>query len=656
MLAEFGLAALWLAAALAGLQLIAGGLALRPRKTGEGGSALGDIVRPVAVVQGLLAAIAFVALVGLFTQTDLSVKLVAENSHSAKPMLYKIAGTWGNHEGSMLLWVTVMGLAGGFVALVERRLPEPTMLATLAGQAFVSLGFYAFLLFASNPFARLSPVPAEGQGLNPLLQDPGLAFHPPTLYLGYVGLSVAFSFAIGALITREVGPAFARAMRPWVLGAWVFLTLGITAGSYWAYYDLGWGGWWFWDPVENASLMPWLAATALLHSCGVLAARNALRAWTVMLGVIAFSMSMIGTFLVRSGILTSVHAFAIDPRRGSFILVLLAINIGSALVLFALRAATVTEGERFAVTSRESALVFNNVMLSSILGIVLIGTLYPLVTEAFGQKVSVGPPYFNPMTAIFFVPMVLVLAVGPLLRWRRDRFIRVRALLLPALLVLIIGAGIVLALGVKGLAYIGLALAPAMAMASLMPLRGRNLRRLPLPVWGMVVSHFGLAVALFGMASDSAFTVEKLVAAHIGEAVAVGPWHVTLAGVEPVAGQNWTALEAQLQVRYRDGNAFAMTPQARSFWAPPQNTTVSALHTRWNGQLYTVLGEEAGADNLGARWQLRLWWKPFVPLIWAGGALIGLGGALALLGRLLADLKRIAVRDRMADRRMRQGR
>ena len=651
MLAEWGLAALWLAAALAGLQLVAAGLALTPR-----GQALGSIVRPVAVVQGLLAACAFVALVSLFAQTDLSVKLVAENSHSAKPMIYKIAGTWGNHEGSMLLWVTVMGLAGAFVALVERRLPEPTMLATLAGQAFVSLGFYAFLLFASNPFARLSPAPAEGQGLNPLLQDPGLAFHPPPLYLGYVGLSVAFSFAIGALVTREVGPAFARAMRPWVLGAWVFLTLGITAGSYWAYYDLGWGGWWFWDPVENASLMPWLAATALLHSCGVLAARNALRAWTVMLGVIAFSMSMIGTFLVRSGILTSVHAFAVDPRRGSFILMLLAINIGSALVLFALRASTVTEGERFAVTSREGALVFNNVMLSSILGIVLIGTLYPLVTEAFGQKVSVGPPYFNPMASLFFVPMVLVLMVGPLLRWRRDRLARVRSLLLPALVVGLAAAGLALWLGVKGLPYIGLALAPAIAVASLMPLRGRNLRRLPLPVAGMVIAHFGVAVALFGMACDSAFSTERLIAAHIGEAVRVGPWQIKLAAVEPVAGANWTALEAELSARYGDGEPCTMTPQARSFWAPAQNTTVSALHTRWNGQLYTVLGQEADADKDGARWQLRLWWKPFVPMIWLGGGLIGLGGALALVGRVLADLKRIFVRDKIAYRRMRQGR
>ncbi len=335
MLPEIGLGMLWLAAALAGLQLLAGSLALTDQGKGMAG-----IVRPVAVVQGLLAAAALGALIWCFIETDLSVKLVAENSHSAKPLIYKIAGTWGNHEGSMLLWVTVMGLGGGFVALVERRLPEPTMLATLAGQAFVSLGFYVFLLFASNPFARLYPAPEDGNGLNPLLQDPGLAFHPPTLYVGYVGLSIAFSFAIGALVTRQVGSDFARAMRPWVLGAWIFLTVGIVAGSYWAYYVLGWGGWWFWDPVENASLMPWLAATALLHSCSVLAARNALRAWTVMLGVVAFSMSMIGTFLVRSGILTSVHAFAVDPRRGSFILVLLAIYIGGALLLFGLRAST----------------------------------------------------------------------------------------------------------------------------------------------------------------------------------------------------------------------------------------------------------------------------------------------------------------------------
>ena len=648
MIAELGLAALWLAAALAGLQLIAGALALTSR-----GQALAGIVRPVAIVQGLLAGIAFAALIVLFCQTDLSVKLVALNSHSAKPFLYKFAGTWGNHEGSMLLWVTVMGLAGGFVALVERRLPEPAMLATLAGQAFVSLGFYAFLLLSSNPFERL-PVPApEGQGLNPLLQDPGLAFHPPTLYLGYVGLSVAFSFAIGALVTREVGPAFARAMRPWVLGAWIFLTLGIAAGSYWAYYELGWGGWWFWDPVENASLMPWLAATALLHSVSVLAARNALRAWTVMLGVVAFSMSMVGTFLVRSGILTSVHAFAVDPERGTFILALLAINIGGALVLFGLRASTVTEGERFAVVSRESALVVNNVMLSGTLGIVLIGTLYPLLAEAMGAKVSVGPPYFNPAAAIFVLPMLIVMAIGPLLRWRKDSFARVRAsLVVPALLVLLIGAGLLTRTGIGLLPLLGLALAAGLAVASLMPLRGRDLRRVPLPTWGMVVAHFGIAVALFGIACDSAFSTERLVAARIGDANKVGPWQIKLERIEPVAGPNWTALEATLQASYKGAAPTELHPQARSFWTPPQQTSESALVTRWNGQLYVVLGEEA--DD--GRWQLRLWWKPFVPMIWYGGILIALGGLLALIGRVLSDLRRIMAREKIAFRRESQGR
>ena len=317
MIAEAGLAALWLGAALCALQLIASIAAVR------GDRDLAVIVRPVAVAQALLTLLAFGLLIWLFVRVDLSVLLVAQNDNSEKPLLYRFAATWGNHEGSMLMWVTILGVAGAGIALFERKLDPRTLIATLGGQATIGLGFYAFLLFASNPFARLPAPPPDGQGLNPLLQDPGLAFHPPTLYLGYVGLSVAFSFAIGALVTRDVGPAFAKAMRPWVLAAWIFLTIGITAGSYWAYYELGWGGWWFWDPVENASLMPWLAATALLHSVTVLATRDGLRAWTLMLAVVAFSMSMIGTFLVRSGILTSVHAFAVDPRRGVFLLALL---------------------------------------------------------------------------------------------------------------------------------------------------------------------------------------------------------------------------------------------------------------------------------------------------------------------------------------------
>jgi cytochrome c-type biogenesis protein CcmF len=647
MIAELGLAILWMAAALAVLQLVAGALALRPQ-----GAAMVGVVRPVAVAQGLMVALAFAALVTLFVTTDLSVKLVAENSHSAKPLIFKIAGTWGNHEGSMLLWVTIMSLAGAFVALVERRLAENTLLATLAAQAFVSLGFYAFLLLASNPFARLAQPAPEGAGLNPLLQDIGLAFHPPTLYVGYVGLSIAFSFAVGALITRDVGPAFARAMRPWVLGAWIFLTVGITAGSYWAYYTLGWGGWWFWDPVENASLMPWLAATALLHSVSVLAARNALRAWTVMLGVVAFSMSMVGTFLVRSGILTSVHAFAVDPARGSFILVLLAIYIGGALLLFGLRAGTVTEGARFAPVSREAALVFNNVMLCGILGIVLMGTLYPLVTEAFGVKVSVGPPYFNPVSAVFALPMVVVMAVGPILRWKDDGALRVAPVMAVPALIALAGTAAALLAGVGVLPALGLGLGAALALASLLPLRGRNLRRTPLPTWGMVVAHFGLAVAMLGMASESAFSIERLAALNPGETRSVGPYKLTLDRIDPVAGPNWTALQASVSARYDGGSAVVLQPQARVFANPPGTRTESALLTRWNGQLYVVLGEE-GEDG---RWQMRFWWKPFVPLIWLGGLLVGLGGLLALVGRVARDVKRLVAADKIAFRRERQGR
>ena len=643
MIAELGLAALWIATALAVLQLVGGVLGQRDENND-----LVRLVRPAAIMQGVLAAFSFLMLLWLFAVTDLSVKLVATNSHSAKPLIFKLSGAWGNHEGSMLLWITVMAMAGGLIALVERRLPEKTMLATLAAQAFVGIGFYAFLLLSSNPFERLPQPAAEGNGLNPLLQDIGLAFHPPTLYFGYVGLSVAFSFAVGALVTRKVGPDFARAMRPWVLGAWVFLTLGITAGSYWAYYELGWGGWWFWDPVENASLMPWLAATALLHSVSVLAARDALRAWTIMLGVVAFSMSMLGTFLVRSGILTSVHAFAVDPERGSFILFLLALYIGGALLLFALRAGTVAEGERFAITSREGALVFNNVMLSAILGIVLLGTLYPLLTEAFDVRVSVGPPYFNPVGAIFTIPMLLVMAVGPLLRWRNDNFGRVKLPVLIIAAIMLAALMLVVVLGAYSvLADLGLAIAVGLAVASILPLRGRKLTRVPIATWGMVVAHFGIAVALFGMASETAFSEERLAAVQVGGSTDVGPWVVTLEEVHPVAGPNWTAIEGGLLASYKGSDPIRITPQSRNFWAPPQETTESVLATRWNGQLYAVIGNQAE----DGRWQLRLWWKPFVTLIWYGGLLVSLGGVLAIIGRLQTDLKRRFAKARGAERK-----
>jgi cytochrome c-type biogenesis protein CcmF len=631
MIAELGLAALWIAAALSLLQLGLGAWALQPA-----GAPMAASIRPIAVTQAVASLVAFGALIAVFLRTDLSVLLVAANSHVAKPWLYKFAGAWGNHEGSMLLWVTILAVAGGAVALLERRLPEKGLVATLAAQAAIGLGFYAFLLFASNPFARLDPAPVEGQGLNPLLQDPGLAFHPPTLYFGYVGISVAFSFAVGALVTRNVGPAFARAMRPWVLAAWIMLTLGITAGSYWAYYELGWGGWWFWDPVENASLMPWLAATALLHSVTVLATRDGLRAWTIMLAVVAFSMSMIGTFLVRSGILTSVHAFAVDPRRGAFILLLLSLYIGGALLLYGLRVSTVREGATFDPVSREGALVLNNLLITTLLGIVFVGTLYPLALEAMtGDKLSVGPPYFNRTAGPIALILVLAMVAGPLLRWRSDHAVSLlRRAAVPLVLAVVVTVLLVIvAPRIAIMPLIGLIVAAAGAAASVAPLWKRNLRRAPLFTWGMVIAHLGVAVSLAGMASNAAFTHERLIALRPGERTSVGPYAIAFDGVSPVAGKNWTAIEGILSASRGSGSPFTMKPQARAFSSPPTETSEAAIATRIDGQLYTVLGRPDGRG----RWQLRLWWKPFVTLIWLGGGMVALGGLLSLIGRLRRD-------------------
>ena len=637
MIAEAGLAALWLAAAMALLQLV-GGLTLLRGGAGQ----LVPLIKPAAYVQGALCTLAFFALMWLFYVTDLSVLLVASNSHIDKPIIFKLAGTWGNHEGSMLLWVAVLSVSGAAIAFFENRVDPKTLSATLAVQAFIALGFFAFLLFASNPFERLVPAPLEGAGLNPLLQDVGLAFHPPTLYMGYVGLSIAFSFAVGALLTNQVGPAFARAMRPWVLGAWIFLTIGIAAGSYWAYYELGWGGWWFWDPVENASLMPWLAATALLHSVSVLATRNALRAWTIMLALVAFAMSMAGTFLVRSGILTSVHAFAVDPERGAFILALMLMYTSIAFVIFALRIGTVKQGEPFQLVSREGGIVANNIFLSVILAVVLIGTLYPLAAEAMGDKISVGPPYFNKATVPVMLLLMLALLIGPMLRWRRDALMRMKYWLIGAAVILVSGglAAWILAPEVGLYPLLGIALSLALALAAWMPLRGRKLLRTPLPTFGMVIAHFGIAVSVFGMAAESGFSKETLTALAPGESAEVAGWKVQLEDVKPVVGDNWVAVEGQM-VASKNGDMFELGPQSRQFFKPEMQTSEAALLTRWNGQLYAVIAQP---DQEGdGRWQVRLWWKPFVTFIWYGGILIALGGAISLLGRMFRRAKKPAI-------------
>ncbi len=627
MLAEFGMAALWIAASLALLQFALGAVALQRQRPDLAGA-----VAPIAVAQATLCGIAFVTLIALFLRSDMSVLLVATNSHSAKPWLYKFAGTWGNHEGSMLLWVAILGVAGATVALFERSLRADTKIATLTVQASIALGFYAFLLFASNPFARVAGV-VDGQGLNPLLQDPGLAFHPPTLYIGYVGMSAAFSFAIGALITRDVTPQFARAMRPWILGAWIFLTIGITAGSYWAYYELGWGGWWFWDPVENASLMPWLAATALLHSVTVLATRDALRTWTIMLSCVAFSMSMVGTFLVRSGILTSVHSFAVDPKRGIFILSLLAIYICGALIIFAMRVGTVAEGKRFDVVSREGVLVINNLLLSVILVVVMVGTLYPLGLEAFtGHKISVGAPFFNATTGPLALTLVAAMAAGPLLRWRRDEAaVLARRLALP-IVVSIAALGVLLIAtdDVPVLPLLGLVFAAGVGLASVAPLWKRNLARTPLFTWGMVLAHLGCAVSITGMAADSAFTKESLVPMKVGDVRPVGPFRLMFEDIQQVPGPNYDALQVTMRAELPNGDLVTLKPALHRFSNPAMVTNEAAIRTFWNGQLYVVVGDE----RAGGQWVMRMWWKPFVTLIWAGGIMIAFGGALSLIGRV----------------------
>ncbi len=637
MIAEFGLVALWMAAAIALLQAFWGfgtlSASMRPFAPG---------VKMLAVFQAALTLIAFICLIYMFAITDMSVKLVAMNSHVDKPLFYRIAAAWGNHEGSMLLWVMVLSVAGAAVALFERRLDARMLGSTLGAQAFLALGFFAFLLLSSNPFERLSPPAPEGLGLNPLLQDPGLAFHPPTLYIGYVGLSVAFSFAIGALLTRQVGPAFARAMRPWVLIAWIFLTIGIVAGSYWAYYELGWGGWWFWDPVENASLMPWIAATALLHSVTVLAARDALRSWTIMLALIAFAMSMVGTFLVRSGILTSVHAFAVDPERGSFILGLLAFYTGAAFLIFGLRIGTVRQGEGFHLFSREAGLVLNNLLLSVILAIVFIGTLYPLFAElTMGAKLSVGAPYFNKASVPVALLLMALLLVGPLLSWRKDGRGGLLKKIAPALAVMLLTA-LVLAVFAPPegwMPFAGLIFASGVAAASIMPLLGRNLKRTPLPIWGMVAAHLGVAVSVAGMASESGYSRERLVAMAVGDETELAGWRIRMHGIKPVLGPNWTAIEADMSAA-RGASRWPLEPQSRWFAAKQMETSEAALLTRPDGQLYVVIGEGETLQNGTQRWQMRIWWKPWVTLIWYGGLLIALGGALALLGHILAAWRR----------------
>ncbi len=608
-----------------------------------------ELAVPAAIAQFLLVALAFASLMNAFATSDFSVALVAANSHSAKPMLYKLTGTWGNHEGSMLLWVFILTLFGAFAAIFGGNLPPRLKARVLSVQAAIGVAFLAFLLFTSNPFLRLASPPFDGQGLNPLLQDPGLAFHPPFLYLGYVGLSMSFSFAVAALIEGRVDAAWARWVRPWTLAAWVFLTIGIALGSWWAYYELGWGGWWFWDPVENASFMPWLISVALLHSAIVVEKREALKSWTILLAIVAFSFSLIGTFIVRSGVITSVHAFANDPERGVFILIILALTIGGSLTLFSWRSTSLASKGVFSLVSRESGLVLNNILLVVAAFIVFVGTIWPLVSElAFGRKLSVGAPFFDTAFTPFMLAAALVLPIGAVLPWKRARLEKsARALIGPFVAALAFGALVlVVQTGVGMMAPVGLALAAWLVLGSFADIANRvraghvawrdSVRRLvhlPRADFGKAVSHAGLGLTIFGIAAITAWQVEDIRVLRLGESFEIsGPvntYTIRFDDVRAIDGPNFTATQGAFSVWNQGRQITKMFPQKRMYPVSRMPTTEAAIDSGLTGDIYVVIGDEQD----GGGWAVRSYIKPFAGWIWLGAIIMGLGGVLSLSDR-----------------------
>jgi cytochrome c-type biogenesis protein CcmF len=592
---------------------------------------------------GVLIAVgsAFGALLWCFAVNDTSVSNVVQNSHSAKPMLYKLAGAWGNHEGSMVLWVLILALCGAAVSGFGRGLPGALRARVLAVLGMIGTGFLAFVLATSNPFLRVWPPAADGQGLNPVLQDPGLAFHPPLLYLGYVGTAVTFAFAIAALIEGRVDAAWGRWVRPWALASWSFLTLGIALGSWWAYYELGWGGYWFWDPVENASLLPWLAGCALLHSAIVVEKREALKTWSVLLAILAFSMSLLGTFLVRSGVLNSVHAFANDPERGVFILALLVLTVGGAFALFAWRAPALSPTGVFAPISREGALVLNNLLLCTIAAVVLAGTLYPMFADLMLKaKISVGPPFYQATVFPLAVPLILAMAAGPLMAWKRARpwpvlqrlwWAALAALAAVLVVWLVQGKPVLPALGFG--AAIWLILGALADVAERVALFSRpraafvRARGLPRAAWGGAVAHAGFGISLLGMAGMGLAT-EKLAAVRVGESVALAGYEWRLDGVRDVVGPNWAGRRATVTVTRDGAPVTVLEPEKRNFPIARQATTEAAIHTTWASDLYAVMGEEENGTAT-----LRLHHNPLAPWIWLGAAVMALGGGLSLSDR-----------------------
>jgi cytochrome c-type biogenesis protein CcmF len=598
-----------------------------------------------AIAQCALITISFAALTYSFVVSDFSLAIVVNNSHSAKPMLYKITGVWGNHEGSMLLWIFILVFYGALVALFGANLPAPLKARVLAVQSMISAAFLAFLIFTSNPFERLAIAPIDGNDLNPLLQDPGLAFHPPFLYLGYVGLSMSFSFAIAALIEGRVDAAWARWVRPWTLLAWVTLTIGIALGSWWAYYELGWGGWWFWDPVENASFMPWLIAAALLHSAIVVEKRDALKSWTILLAILAFSFSLIGTFIVRSGVITSVHAFANDPERGVFILAILTIAIGGALTLFAVRASRLRTNAIFGLISRESGLIFNNLLLVVATVVVFFGTIWPLIAElTTGRKLSVGAPFFDAAFTPFIIVLVAVLPLGAILPWKRAKIGKAMNNLWGAL-ALSVALGVLvwsLQTGGRMLAPFGLALAAWLVLGAALDLlirarfrEGplgvtlRRLRNLPRSDWGKATAHAGLGLTIFGIAAVTAWEQEDIRVVSIGEQFAVGKYEFRLDAVQEENGKNYSAQIGTVTAFQGDKVVANLRPEKRFYPVQGMPTTEAAIDTTFMRDLYVVLGDK----QPNGQWAMRTYVKPFTIWIWFGCMIMALGGGLSLTDR-----------------------
>ncbi|WP_126977944.1 heme lyase CcmF/NrfE family subunit [Frigidibacter oleivorans] len=600
------------------------------------------VAMPAAAAQFWLIALAFAALTHAFVTSDFSLEVVWANSHTDKPMLYKLSGVWGNHEGSMLLWVLILALFGASAAWFGGQLPPRLKARVLAVQGMIGVAFLAFILFTSNPFARLPLAPFNGKDLNPLLQDPGLAFHPPFLYLGYVGLSMAFSFAVAALIEGRVDAAWARWVRPWTLAAWVFLTIGIALGSWWAYYELGWGGFWFWDPVENASFMPWLLAAALLHSAIVVEKREALKSWTILLAILAFGFSLIGTFLVRSGVITSVHAFANDPERGVFILMILCVFLGGSLTLFAARAGAMQAKGVFGMVSRESALVLNNILLAVSAFVVFIGTIWPLVAEmAWDRKLSVGAPFFNQAFTPFMIGLALVLPVGAILPWKRGQIGRTLRPLRGALVLALAAGCLAYAMGTgrSAIGPVGAALGTwliAGAAADLWQRTGQKgrarwsrLTRLPRADWGKAVAHAGLGVTFVGISLLTAGQVEDIRVAQVGAPFDVGGYEIALDRVEAVQGPNYRSTRATLSIRRGGREVAVLHPEKRIYPVQAMPTTEADIDNGLFRDLYLVIGDE----QEGGGWAVRTYVKPFANWIWAGAAIMALGGALSLSDR-----------------------